>query len=163
MDIQITQIIFQIINFSVVMGALGFLLYKPVLKIFDERALRIEEGQKAAQEAIEKRENLEKMEGEVQKKLKKDRVKILDEAQNEAKERAQAILAEAKEKAQAEIEKGKKSWQEERKQLMKEARTEMAEAAIKAAELIVGEALKADKKAQQKLVDQELNRLLKQV
>ena len=49
MEIDISQILFQIVNFSVVLAALTFLLYKPIFKMFLERAKRIEEGQKAAQ------------------------------------------------------------------------------------------------------------------
>jgi len=38
MDIQLPQIIFQIVNFGVVVGALTYLLYKPVKKMLDERS-----------------------------------------------------------------------------------------------------------------------------
>jgi F-type H+-transporting ATPase subunit b len=163
MDIQLTQIIFQIINFGVVFGALVFLLYKPVLKIFDERAKRIEEGQKAAQQAIDAQENLSNMAAEAQKKLKKERASVLEKAQEEAKERAAQIIADAKAQAQEETEKSKKAWEEERRQLIKAARTEMAEAALKAAEVVTAGILKSDKKAQEKLIDAELEKMLKQI
>lgn len=161
MDIQIPQIIFQIINFSVVMGALTFLLYKPVLKIFDERARRIDEGQKAAEKAIETQENIEEMKAKAQKDVQKEKAKILEEAQAGAKKRKASIISEAKAEAQAEVEKMKASWLEEKQQLVKSSRNEMTEAIIKATQVIIGSAL--DTKEQKKLIDSELNTLLKQI
>ena len=70
MDIQITQILFQAINFSVVLGALTFLLYKPVLKMFDERSQKIAEGQKAAEAAIQDKEKLEEARKKMVNKLR---------------------------------------------------------------------------------------------
>ena len=61
MNIVFPQILFQIINFSIVMGALWYLLYEPVMKIFSERAKRIEEGQLAAQEAIAQQEKIDEL------------------------------------------------------------------------------------------------------
>lgn len=161
MDIQWTQILFQIINFGVVVGALTYLLYKPILKIFDERAKRIEEGQKAAEEAIEKRENLEKMRDEMQTELKKERAEIIEQAGQEAAERKQEILAEAKEQGQQEVEKMRSAWNEEKSQLIKNTRQEMVEAVVAATKAVIGE--KLDSKTDQQLIDKELNKLLEQI
>lgn len=161
MDIQIPQIIFQIINFSVVAGALTFLLYKPVLKIFEERARRIDEGQKAAERAIETQENIEEMKAKAQKDIQKEKAKILEEAEAEAKKRKTTMVAEAKAEAQAEVEKMKLAWQEEKVQLVKSSRNEMTEAVIKATRVIIGSAL--DSKEQKKLIDSELDTILKQI
>ena len=68
MDIQLPQILFQAINFSVVMGALTFLLYKPVLKMFDERSQKISEGLKAAEAALKEKEELD----QTRKKMESD-------------------------------------------------------------------------------------------
>lgn len=161
MDIQISQIIFQIINFSVVVGALTFLLYKPVLKIFDERARRIEEGQKAAEKAIETQEQIEEMKAKAQKEIQKERTKVLETAQADAKKRRSDIVAEAKKEAQAEVEKLKAGWQEEKEHLIKSSRSEMTDAVIQATKVVIGSAL--DSKEQKKLIDSELNSLLKQI
>lgn len=161
MDIQVTQILFQIINFGVVVGALTFLLYKPVLKIFEERARRIEEGQKAAEKAIETQEQLEEMKAKAQKEIKKEQAKVLEAAQAEAKERKQAVIAEAKKEAQAEVEKLKAQWADERAQLLKDTKAEMAAAVIQTSKVVIGKAL--DTKEQKKLIDSELSAILKQL
>lgn len=161
MDIQISQIIFQIINFSVVVGALTFLLYKPVLKIFDERAKRIQEGQKAAEKAIASQEKLEEMKAKAEAEIKKERAEVLEKAQTEAKSRKQTLLAEAKKEAQAEVDKLKAQWQDEKAQMIKSAKADMADAVVQTAKVVIGKSL--DTKDQKKLIDTELDNLLSQI
>ena len=130
MDIQLTQILFQIVNFSVVVGALTYLLYKPVLGIFDDRAKRIEEGQKAAEVAIKERDDLEKTKKKMESDIKTERAKVLNKAQDEAKERSKAIIAKANKEAKEEKAKLINNWEKEKAQLLKDARAEMADAII---------------------------------
>ncbi len=159
MDIQLTQILFQIINFSVVLGALTFLLYKPVIKIFDERALRIEEGQKAAEQAIKTKDELDKEKKKADNEHKKERARIINEAQEEAKQRAQEIVSTARKETKEEQAKLLEGWKEEKAQLMKEAKSEMTDAIIAISAKVIGKTL--DTKAQQKLIDEEINLIIK--
>lgn len=161
MDIQLTQILFQIINFSVVVGALTFLLYKPVLKIFDERAKRIQEGQKAAAEAIKNNEELEKAQKKMESSMKRERAKVLNEAQEEAKKKASDIVSKAKSDAKAEHKKLLENWEKEKAQLLKEAKSDMADAVIAVSAKVIGKSL--DSKAQQKLIDSELSSIIKSI
>lgn len=159
MDIQITQILFQAINFSVVMGALTFLLYKPVLKMFDERSQRIAEGQKAAEAALKEKEELEQTRKKMESDLKKERATVLKNAQDEAKVKAQEILAQAKKEAKAEKSKLVESWEKEKVSMLKESKADMADAVMAVAAKVVGQSL--DLKAQHKLIDTELETILK--
>jgi F-type H+-transporting ATPase subunit b len=159
MDIQLAQILFQIINFAVVFGALVYLLYKPVLKIFDERAKRIDEGQKAAQDAIETQANLDQLRKDSQLELKKQRASVVSKAQGEAKEQAQEILAKAKELAMLEVEKSRSNWEKEKNQLIKEMRSEMADAVVTIAESVIKKSL--DAKTHKQLIDTQLDEVVK--
>lgn len=47
-------LIAQLINFGVLFAGLSYLLYKPVLKILDERSAKIAEGVRSAEEATAK-------------------------------------------------------------------------------------------------------------
>ena len=159
MDIQWTQILFQAVNFSVVLGALTFLLYKPVLKMFDERSQRIAEGQKAAESAIKTQEALEVKTKKMDSELKKEKAQVLKEAQEEAKAKATDLVAAAKKEAQAEKSKLVAAWEKEKAALLKEAKQDMADAVIAVSAKVIGESL--DSKAQQKLIDTELEAILK--
>ena len=68
MEIKLAQVIFQAINFLVVLSGLTFLLYKPVLKILEQRANKIKEAQQAAEATLKEKEGLE----EYKKKVKKE-------------------------------------------------------------------------------------------
>lgn len=159
MEIQLPQILFQIVNFSIVLGALWYLLYKPVLKIFAERAKRIEEGQKAAQKAIEQQEKIGELKAKTTQDLKKESAKVLQEATKEAEDQRSVIIEEAKKQAAAEIERLKKNWEEEQAQRIQQMNQQLVEAVISASEKVIGQSL--DKKAHSKLIDQELNQVLK--
>lgn len=161
MDIQLTQILFQIINFSVVLGTLTFLLYKPVLKIFDERAKRIEEGQKAAEEAIKSRDELDKEKKKLENEIKKERAKILNDAQDEAKKKAQDILSNARKETKEAQEKLLGAWETEKLQLLKDAKSEMSDAIIAISAKVIGKSL--DSKSQQKIIDSELDLIIKNI
>lgn len=160
MDINIAQILFQIVNFSVVVGALTILLYKPILKIFEERARRIEEGQKAATAAIKGNEQIDEMRKEVKKEIAKEKAKELKEAHVQAEEMKAQILAEAKEEAQKQIAKLKTEWLAEQQDMLKKSQTAIVEAVIQTSEKVLGESLKTDKK-QKDLIESELKNVLK--
>lgn len=161
MDIQLTQVLFQIVNVSVVVGALTYFLYKPILKIFDERALRIEEGQKAAAEALATRDELESAKKKMESELKKERAQILTEAQEEAKKRADEIVSRAKKEAKDEHAKLLSNWEKERVQLLKESKKDITDAIIAVSSKVIAQSL--DTKAQQKVIDTELDAIFKQV
>jgi F-type H+-transporting ATPase subunit b len=159
MEIQLTQILFQAINFLAVTGALAYLLYKPVLKVFDERARRIEEGQKAAEEALKSRDEIDQLRGEAQTKLKKERSKILQAAQEEGEERKAQILAQAKEQVKAELEIMRSDWQKEKAQLLRDAKQEMIEAVVSATQSVATKSFSS--KEQAKMAEVELSNILK--
>ena len=88
----------QLVNFGLLFGALSALLYKPVLRLLDERRRTIEEGLQNAREYREKKVWLE---AEGEKKIHEaetqaSRVKLA------ATEAAERITAEAQEDARAE-------------------------------------------------------------
>ncbi len=161
MEIQLTNILFQIVNFGIVFGALVFLLYKPVLKLFEERSKRIAEGQKAAEEAIKEKEKIAALEEKTKKKLERKQAEILEKAVSEAEAEKQRIIEEAHQQAQEVVAKAQAKWEEEKERMKENMMAEMAEAVIKVSSKVIGENL--DAKKHQKLIDQELAKILKEI
>ncbi len=161
MDIQLPQILFQIINFSVVLGALTLLLYKPILKILADRAKRIEEGQKAANEAMTKKEELEALEAVTKKKLEAESAKIMEKASQEALAEQQQILAQAKTKAQAEMDGLRDKWQIEKAQLMREMQSELVATIVATSAKVIEKELKP--KDHEALITSQLATIIKQI
>lgn len=161
MDIQLPQILFQIINFGVVVGALSYLLYKPILKVLDERAKRIEEGQKAAQKAITDQEQMEETKKQIRQKAEKEAAKLLEEAVKAADQKKSQLTAKGKEEALKEVERLREAWNEEKRKSLLDMKTAFAEAVIATSEKVIGESVNA--KAQTKLIDDEFAQLIKNI
>lgn len=96
MEIQIQQIILQMVNFGVLFFLLYKFLYKPILKILDERAQKVSEGLDAAERSITEQASLEERK---QKEIKKAQAKaseVLEEAKKTADKLGVDIIAQAR-------------------------------------------------------------------
>lgn len=161
MDIQLPQILFQIINFGVVLGALSYLLYKPIMKVLDERAKKIEDAQKAAQQAIVDQEQMEGTKKQIRQKAEKEAAKILEEAQKVADQKKAHVASKAKEEALKEVDRLREAWNEEKRKSLQDMKKSFADAVIAASEKVIGESVNA--KAQSKLIDDEFAKLIKSI
>jgi len=158
MDIQIPQIIFQTINFSVVVGALTYLLYKPVGKMLESRSKRIEESQQAATEILQEKEALAALKQKTIQAAEKQAQEIIAKAHLSAKKEAEGELATLMKKAEKQVEKLKADWQVERKKQETELRKSFTESVILVTEKIIG---KLDAKTKTKIANQDIEALLK--
>lgn len=86
--IDLRLITIQVINFVVLATILTYLLYKPVLKMLNDREAKIKQGLSDAQAAVKARENAEE-----------ERKGILETAHKEAGEVGKRAEAYAKDKA----------------------------------------------------------------
>ena len=160
MDIQVTQILFQIVNFSVVVGALTFLLFRPVKKMLDERSSRIEEGQKAAEKAIAEQRALKEMEKKIRRDAEREAAKVLDAANQEVVARRKEVLAQAKKEADEEHTRMMENFEQEKLTIMGSIKMEFADAVIEAVKHV---GISLDKKEQSKLIDTQLDQLLEHI
>lgn len=144
----------QIVNFLVLLWLLKRFLYKPLLKVLDERKKVITTSLQNAQE-IEERLN----------KITSEREKRLNEASQEAKsiindatKSSQEIIAAAHEKASSDIqkmiEKSQATMKLERDQMHDEIKNELASLVISSLEAVTGKVL--SEKDQKELVEKSL-------
>jgi F-type H+-transporting ATPase subunit b len=158
MDIQLPQILFQIINFGVVMGALTYLLYKPIQKIMDERANKIVEGQAAAQASLDEKKQLASLRQKIEKEADRKAAILLDEAAEKATAQKREILAEARAEATAEVAKLKEQWQTEKAQLLRDLHQDTIKAVMAVSQKVIGQKLTAEVDA--KFISTELTKVL---
>lgn len=158
MEIVLPQIIFQIVNFSIVLGVLSYLLYRPITQIFQERAERIEKGQQAAQEAIEQQALMSQMEEKKRLDLEKQIAKLLEKASAEAEEHKAKLMERAKLDAVDFQQKQRVKWDQERAQLVVEQKRAMIEAVIIATEKVIAKKLTKEDKSS--LVSQQIDQVL---
>ncbi len=147
-------LIAQLINFAILLVVLRMFLYKPVLKMLDERKRRIEEGLNRAEQAA------------VQASASQDEARrVIEEARGQgrdmvaaAQEAAARLRAELEERARADaaqlVERARLEVQQERDQAIQQLRAEFTDLTLKAAERVIGQSL--DRSAHQRLIDEVL-------
>ncbi len=118
LDIQVKWLIVLAANFLVLMYVLNIILYKPLLKIFDERKNSVKGALDAAKEMSSKKEegitvmNRELMEArkkakEIFEGMRGDGAAMQKKLLSEAEEKAVAMLQKAREELRAEAEKAR--------------------------------------------------------
>jgi len=91
-------LISQAVNFFLLLVVLRFFVYKPVLKLMNDRRIRIEEGVTKAAEADRRLLEAETLKKEKIKEGETQAIGILRKTEGEAKELEARMLAEAKKK-----------------------------------------------------------------
>ena len=147
----------QVVNFFVLLWILKRFLYRPLLKVLEERKQKIAESLKNAEE-IEKR--LLQTEEQSEKKLAEAAVeakKILEETNKTVVQ----IIEEAHVKASHDMEeivnKGMQSINAEREKMHQEMREELAEIVVVALEKVTGKVI--TKEDQKKMIEDTVKRM----
>ena len=152
--INLPLLVAFVINFIILFALLSIFLYRPVLKMLDERQARIKDSMEQAEQI---RQQTARSEEEIKAHLEKGRKegqaiiaqatqigeRVKEEAKESARQEAGSLIA----KARTEI-------QRDRDKTIEELRQEFANIAILAAEKVIKETL--DKKKHQKLIDEVL-------
>lgn len=154
LGLNLPQLIAQIANFFVLLVILRFTLYKPILKMLDERKRKIAEGLNAAEIA---RAEAARAQANIQAQLESGRA----DAQalvGEAQQIAARIQAEAREQAgrdrEAALERARTEIQLERDRAIADLRGQFADLTVNAASRVIGQSL--DRQAHQRIIDETL-------
>jgi F-type H+-transporting ATPase subunit b len=145
-----------VINFIVLLVLLRLFLYKPVLKMLDERAKRTAEAMDLA-EATKK--EYEQARTEVQKQIEKGRQEaqaIIAQAMQVGERLKEESRQEAVKQAQVIIDRTRAELETERDKIIGDLRREFVDIAIAAAAKVIKETL--DKEKHRKLIDETLQR-----
>lgn len=157
MEIKLSQILFQLINFSIVVGALYFLLFEPIKEVFEKRSKKIASGQKAAEENLTEQKKIAQINSKARKKAEKEATNIIKQAQVEAKKKKSELFTEVKEEVAEMKQRAQADWQKQKKQLTQKFKAELVQTIIISVKKLIQEKITA-KKAQS-LIDQEIEKL----
>lgn len=142
----------QIVNFLILFLALRFLLWKPMLKMLNERKQRIAQGLEDAEQARKDRERAQAEYEERIKQAEQERREILARAAEEGEQARAEALAQARAQAERFISEGKETIERERQRMLAGLRSQVAALSIAAANKLIGEAL--DEQRQRRLIDE---------
>jgi F-type H+-transporting ATPase subunit b len=154
LGLNLPQLIAQIVNFFVLLIILRLVLYKPILRMLDQRKEKIAEGLNAAEIA---RADAAQAQANIQQQLDEARKEGQDMVAN-AQQIATRIQADAREQAardrDAALERATAEIQLERDRAIADLRGEFADITVKAAERVINQSL--DAPAHQRIIDETL-------
>ncbi len=135
-------LIMQAVNFGVLLAALTYFLYKPVLKVLDERRKKIEQGVQDAADAKVHLDNAEQESGEILGKASGEADEMVQKAKGTAEEKGKEIIAGAEARSEAIMVSAQAQADEAAKKALDGSNEEIARTAILAAERLLKKQLK---------------------
>jgi F-type H+-transporting ATPase subunit b len=152
--VDLPKLLFQVINFLLLLYLLNRFLFKPVLKLLDERETRIRKGLEDAEAAAHERE-LAKAEREAaMDEARKEAQVMIARATKIADDSRAEILAEAKAQAEKVTSRAREEITAEKERAMSELRATVADLALEAAGRLVRSEM--DTPTQRRLVEEFL-------
>lgn len=150
LGINIGYLIMQILIITILLLLMKGLVYKPLLRILDERKARIAKGLEDSRQAAIARDNADAEAKKILDSARQEAAKIRQDAVAQAEETAKAIEAKANEEARDIVASAAEEAEEERNRILSELRGQVAAISIAAANKLVGESL--DEKRQHALI-----------
>jgi len=135
----------QIVNFLIIFGALGALLWKPIVNMLDSRSAKIQKGLEDAQIAANARRNAEAEAETIRANARADIGKAVEEGRTRGDEVAKQIEADARAEAERIRAEARTSASAERDQQLAGLRGQIAGIALAATQKLIGAALDESK------------------
>lgn len=146
-------LIAQIVNFLVLLFILNKFLYKPILKFFDERRKKIEEGLLNSQKIEGRLAKIEEQQKEIIRQARLEAARIINESKKGGEQEKEKILEVARQKAKEEVQKGSLLAKQEFAKAKQELRNEAVTLGEAMTKKVIGN-LSDDQKRQ--LIDEAL-------
>jgi F-type H+-transporting ATPase subunit b len=154
LGINLPVLLGQLLSFTLLLIVLRLLVYKPVLKLLDERRERIQEGLNAADRGREQGEQAAREAQAQIESARREGQQIIANAQQVAQRIQEEGRQQALQQQDAMLERARSEIQLERDSAISELRREFADLTISAAEKVIGQSL--DRSAHQRLIDRAI-------
>lgn len=151
---NLPALIAELVNFTLLLVLLSALLYKPLLKILDERKQRIQEGLAASDEAKRQLAATEQEVAKVMDKARQEGQALIGQAQQSSARIQEEARGVARAEAEQIVERARAEIQLERDSAIAELRRQFAGLTIMAAERVIKRSL--DKDAHRQLIQDVL-------
>ncbi len=155
LSIQPVVVLTQVLNLLILMLALYFILYKPLLKMMTEREKKIKDGVENADKADKMLSEATVTQAEIVKKANMEGQQVMEKARKAGEELKSGIVGNAHTEAGQIIKSGHLLVEMEKSKTLQELKSKAVNIVIKATENILKEKLDAQKDA--KFIDDSLN------
>ncbi len=116
--INLPLFIAQIVNFGLVVGVLTWLVYKPLLKVIDERREAARKAALVAEEAVRQQQEMDQLKLEQLRKLDEESGKFMESAKRHAETIRTELTDKAHREAEAILDRGRKQLAQERQEAL---------------------------------------------
>lgn len=155
LGINLPLLVTFVINFIILFALLSVVLYKPVLKMLDERQARIKESMEQAEQIKEQAARSEEQIQAALETARKEGQTIVAQAAQIGEKLREEAAETARKEAEALIGKARTEIELERDKAMDDLRADFADIAVLAAGKVIKESL--DSKKHRKLIDEVLD------
>ncbi len=159
MTIQWYQLLFQIINFGILVFLLNRFLYKPIVQIIKQRNKKIEDSIKAAESTLKEKAKIEELKRKAVEEAEKEAIKIVDSAKKDASKVSKKLLDQARIEAEQEVDKKFALLTEKLQDQENQITNRITDLVIKATSKVLKGSL--TEKEQKQIIDQEIKKLAK--
>lgn len=135
--INVKLIVIQIINFGLLLFALWYFLYTPVLRLLDERQKKIQKGLEDADAAEKSLKEAGLTKDEIVASAHHESAEIVKKAERYAEKKKETIIENAEDTGQGIVKNAEKEAAEKTKKIHADAEREIAQAAVLAAERLI--------------------------
>lgn len=157
MEINFFQILFQIVNFTILLFLLKKFLYQPILNILEQRSKKIHEGLEAAEKSIEEREKLEKQKKRILVEAEKDATKILEGSRLQAKRLEKQLNQKVEKSAEKKLNKAEGLAKSRLLEMEQELQRKFATTVVKTTQALLQDSI--DTKQQRIIVKNQIKKL----
>jgi len=154
LGINLPLLVAFIINFVILFALLGLFLYKPVMKMFDERSKRIKESMEQAEATKAEYAHAEEEVKRLISKAREDGQTLINQASQIGERLKEEAKEGARKEAQAIVDRSRTELEEERDRIIDDLRLEFVDISISAAGKVIKETL--DKERHRKLIEEAL-------
>jgi F-type H+-transporting ATPase subunit b len=152
--INLPLLVAFIVNFVILFGLLGLFLYKPVMKMLDERSKRIKESMERIEATKEEYAHAGEEVKRLISKAREDGQALVSQATQTGERLKEEAREGARKEAQAIVDRTRAELEEERDRIIDDLRREFVDISISAAEKVIKETL--DKERHRKLIEEAL-------
>jgi len=147
--------VLTIINFILLVFVLKALLFKPMIAFLEQRAKKIEDSLKLADENTKRAEDMKVEHDEIIKEARNKASEIVDSAMSNASNESREIMSEARAKAQATVDSAREEILLEAEHIKQELRQEVASMSV----ALAGKVLEREisEKDHRELIDKSLD------
>jgi F-type H+-transporting ATPase subunit b len=157
MEIKWYQLLFQIINFGILMWLLNRFLYRPIMRIIDQRNKKIEDSIKAAEETLKEKEKIAMLKKQAVDEAEKEAVAIIEQARKLGDKTGKQLIVQAQQEAEAAVDKKMQLVNEAMNQQEKELTKKISDLVITTTRQVLKSSL--NDQEQRKIIDRQIKEL----